>query len=204
MTSLRAFVKKLMQKEQSITVVSGLPRSGTSMMMAALQAGGMDLLTDGFRSADSNNPRGYYEFERAKKLPEGDTAWLYDAVGKAVKIISALLEYLPAGYNYRVIFMQRDMEEILSSQRRMLERNRVEETYAVSDEDLYQSYQSHLDAQRLWLDKQTNFSVFFTDFKQILQQPKTEFTNVAEFLGQRLDVEAMVAIVDPSLYRERK
>jgi hypothetical protein len=174
------------------------------MMMAALAAGGMELLTDGLRSADSNNPKGYYEFERAKKLPSGDIGWLDNAVGKAVKVISALLEFLPAGYNYRVIFMLRDMEEILTSQRRMLERNNVEESRAISDEDLRQSYQSHLETQRLWLSKQANFSVLYIDYNQILQHPKTEFTRVAEFLCQPINVEAMISIVDPSLYRERK
>ena len=108
---------------KTITVVSGLPRSGTSLMMKMLEAGGMPVLTDGIRHADADNPKGYYEFERVKALPKGDTAWVAEAQGKAVKVIAALLEYLPSTYHYKVIFMHRRMGGgILASQRKMLVR----------------------------------------------------------------------------------
>ena len=98
MTSIRSFIKKLLKSEGKITIVSGLPRSGTSMMMSALEAGGLPLLTDGLRQADLNNPKGYFEYEPVKKLPKGQTGWLLSADGKAVKVISALLTYLPEDF----------------------------------------------------------------------------------------------------------
>src|SRR5437899_574640 len=116
----------------TVTIVSGLPRSGTSMMMKMLEAGGMEPLTDHVRTADEDNPKGYYEFERVKDL-EKDQTWLEDAKGRYVKVISMLLKHLPAGYTYKVIFMRRTMEEILASQRKMLVR-RGESPDRVADE----------------------------------------------------------------------
>lgn len=105
-------------EQDLITIVSGLPRSGTSMMMSMLEAGGMDVLTDGIRGADEDNPRGYYEFERVKQI-EHDKGWLSDARGKAVKMVAALLKYLPPEYQYQVVFVRRNMDEVLASQRRI-------------------------------------------------------------------------------------
>jgi len=119
MTSIRSFINRLIDKHLYITIVSGLPRSGTSMMMSALKAGGMKLLVDGKRRADENNPKGYYEYELVKQLPKRAHRWLGSAQGKALKIVSALLVYLPEHYRYRVIFVEREMEEILASQKRM-------------------------------------------------------------------------------------
>ena len=108
------FLKKLFQSttKEPIVIVSGLPRSGTSMMMKMLEAGGIPPLTDEIREADTDNPKGYYEFERVKKLDKGDIAWLPEAEGKSVKVISALLKHLPAEYDYRIIFMRREMTRI--------------------------------------------------------------------------------------------
>ena len=103
-----------------ITIVSGLPRSGTSMMMQMLKQGGIEILTDKIRQNDVNNPRGYYELEKVKELPK-DNTWLPEAEGKGVKIIVQLLQYLLPGFEYRIIFMQRDIKEILRSQKKMLE-----------------------------------------------------------------------------------
>ena len=119
--------RKLPAKEY-VTVVSGLPRSGTSMMMKMLEAGGLPPLTDSLRVADDDNPKGYYEFERVKKMPEGDKSWVEDAQGKSVKVISALLEHLPPEYSYRVLFMQRKVEEILASQTQMLIRSALQKS----------------------------------------------------------------------------
>ena len=105
---------------EPIVVVSGLPRSGTSMMMKMLEAGGIPPVTDELRTADDDNPKGYYEFERVKQMDKGDTAWVADAQGKVVKVISALLKHLPSSHNYQVIFLRRHMSEILASQRKML------------------------------------------------------------------------------------
>ena len=106
--------------KNAITVVSGLPRSGTSMMMRMLEAGGMPVMTDNIRTADDDNPRGYYEVERVKKLKDGDVAWVKEARGKAVKVISYLLEFLPSDQQYFVLFMRRNMQEVLASQQQML------------------------------------------------------------------------------------
>lgn len=204
MTSLRSFIKQIIQKQDYITVVSGLPRSGTSMMMSALEAGGMTILNDRVRSADGNNPKGYFEFERVKKLPEGDTRWLADAQGKAVKVISALLAFLPDEYAYRVIFMERDMEEILASQARMLERTGKDNQHLVSDQELRESYQRHLDDTRTWLAGQNWIETIYVSYNNILCEPTETFQRVARFFGGSVSPEQMVKVVDESLYRERE
>ena len=107
---------------KTVIIVSGLPRSGTSMMMKMLEAGGLKILTDNLREADANNPKGYYEFERVKQMKDGNLAWLPDAVGKVVKIVTGLIIYLPSDYKYKIIFMKRDLNEVLSSQKKMLGR----------------------------------------------------------------------------------
>src|SRR5512134_2763803 len=140
---------------QVITIVSGLPRSGTSMMMKLLEAGGLPPVTDNIRSADEDNPKGYYEFERVKQLTKGDVAWLPDAQGKAVKVIAALLPHLPAGYHYRVIFMQRAMPEVLASQRQMLIR-RGEDPDKIPDDVLAKLFEKHLKQVNDWVGRQPN------------------------------------------------
>src|SRR5262245_44885322 len=128
-----------------IVVVSGLPRSGTSMAMKMLEAGGVPIVTDGIRTADESNPKGDYEFERGKELEKnGDPAWLRDARGKAVKIISFLLTYLPDGYDYQVVFMNRDVDEVLASQNKMLVA-RGETGDPVDDEKMREVYRKHLE-----------------------------------------------------------
>ncbi|MFL7890959.1 MAG: sulfotransferase domain-containing protein [Anaerolineales bacterium] len=190
-------------KVEFITIVSGLPRSGTSMMMKMLEAGGIPPFTDHIRTPDDDNPKGYYEFERVKKLPDGDTAWLRDARGKAVKVISALLEHLPTGYAYRVLFMQRKMDEILASQKKMLVRS-GKPTDQVSDEQMAKMYTKHLAKVSAWLAEQDNFSVVYLDYNQMLVDPQKYASQVSQFLGSTLDPRAMAAIVDPNLYRQRK
>ncbi|MFN2264534.1 MAG: sulfotransferase domain-containing protein [Anaerolineales bacterium] len=190
-------------KVEFITIVSGLPRSGTSMMMKMLEAGGIPPFTDHIRTPDDDNPKGYYEFERVKKLPDGDTAWLRDARGKAVKVISALLEHLPSGYAYRVLFMQRKMDEILASQKKMLVRS-GKPTDQVSDEQMAKMYTKHLAKVSAWLAEQDNFSVVYLDYNQMLVDPQKYASQVSQFLGSTLDPRAMAAIVDPNLYRQRK
>lgn len=203
MTSIRSFIQKLIGKRTFITVVSGLPRSGTSMMMSALKAGGMDVLTDEVRVPDDNNPKGYYEYERVKKLPKGDTEWLHTARGKAVKIISPLLTHLPADYHYRVIFMERDIEEILASQERMLERTGKGEENSIPDEAMRQSYHDHLAEVDSWLADKSWISVIRLSYNDILRQPENHFRKVATFLDDIMDPRAMSRVVDPSLYREK-
>lgn len=204
MTSIRSFIKQIFEKQKSITVVSGLPRSGTSMMMAALEAGGMTLVIDGVRNPDDDNPKGYYEYERVKKLPQGETDWLKSVQSKGIKIISALLTHLPEDYRYQVIFMERDIDEVLASQQRMLERRGKEEENPVAEAVMRQSYQDHLDDIKAWLSEREWIQTIYVSYNEILQNPENEMEKVAAFLDHELDVRRMVQVVDPGLYRQKK
>ena len=186
----------------AITIVSGLPRSGTSMMMQMLQAGGLEILTDNQRSADDDNPKGYYEFERVKKLKDGDTQWVQAAQGKCVKVISALLEHLPKEYTYQIVFMLRSIDEILASQKQMLVR-RQEPTDRVSDEKLAGLFQSHLSSIREWLDRQPNIRVLYINYNDLIQNPKPLVEEISAFLDTPVDTLAMLEIPDRQLYRQR-
>ena len=187
---------------ETIVVVSGLPRSGTSMMMRMLKAGGMSVVTDDIRTADEDNLRGYYEFERVKQL-EQDRAWLPDAKGKVVKIISALLKHLPQEYAYRVIFMRRKMDEILASQKRMLVR-RGEPTDAVGDAKMADLFRGHVKKVEVWLGGQSNIKVLYVSYNDVLEKPTQYAKRINRFLGRGLDVKGMVGVVDSSLYRQRR
>ncbi len=186
---------------QPITIVSGLPRSGTSMMMKMLQAGGMPLLTDQVRRADEDNPKGYYEFERVKQI-EHDQAWLPDAQGKAIKVISALLTRLPATYTYKVVFMRRDMQEILDSQKQMLIR-RGEPADKVSDENMAAAFEKHLKTIQHWLAQQRNIDVLYVSYNTVLKAPLQCASEIGAFLDAGLDASKMAQAVDRALYRQR-
>ena len=191
------------KKPPDITIVSGLPRSGTSMMMKMLEAGGLPPLTDKLRTADDDNPKGYYEFERVKKLDEGDIAWLSEARGKAVKIISALLTYLPPTYTYRVIFMQRAMPEILASQKKMLI-HRHEDADDVSDEEMAALYTEHLRHVDSWIDGRPNVKRININFNKIIKNPGAHLETINKFLDSCLDTGKAEAVIDPSLYRQKE
>lgn len=185
-----------------ITIVSGLPRSGTSMMMHMLEAGGMPILTDNVRQADEDNPKGYYEFERVKQL-EHDKAWLDQARGKAVKVVSPLLRHLPSNYEYRVIFMIRDLDEVLASQREMMIR-RGEICTNESNEEMRALFSRHLAAVQAWLDSQPNFRVLYLDYHFVLTEPQKAAWQTSQFLDAQLDTQNMILAVDPNLYRQRR
>ncbi|MBM4429471.1 MAG: sulfotransferase [Chloroflexi bacterium] len=172
------------------------------MMMQMLRAGGMQILTDQMREADEDNPQGYYEFEPVKQI-EHNHAWLEDAQGKVVKMISALLRHLPATYHYRIIFVRRRMEEVLASQRQMLMR-RGEPTNDVSDEKLSEIFSRHLQQVEAWLDAQPHMEVLYVDYHHVLQDPLSEARTIGQFLGQELDVAAMATVVDRNLHRQRR
>lgn len=186
-----------------IVVVSGLPRSGTSMMMKMLEAGGIPPLTDKLRTADKDNPKGYYEFERVKQLDKGDTAWLPQAEGKVVKVISALLKHLPSDYRYQVIFQRRHMSEILASQRKMLV-HRGEDPDKMDDAQMAALFERHVQQLEGWLRQQPNIEVLYTHYSDVMADPLTEIDRIRRFLGRDLDVRAMVEVVDPELYRNRR
>lgn len=186
-----------------VVVVSGLPRSGTSMMMKMLEAGGQEILTDNLREADANNPKGYYEFERVKDMKDGDLAWLPDATGKVVKIVTGLITFLPADCSYKVIFMQRDLTEILSSQKKMLGRLGKGDDN-IPDDQMAKIYQEHLKQVRAWLFKQPNMEVLYVNYNAMVADPLEALHKVNALLGGDMDVSAMAAVVDRELYRERK
>src|SRR5262249_9664511 len=182
-----------------IIIVSGLPRSGTSLMMQLLDAGGVQGLTDNLRSADTDNPRGYYEFEKVKQVKR-DASWLPGIRGKAVKMVSQLLLDLPPTERYRVVFMERDFTEMLDSQERMLRRLGPE---AIPRETIISAYTAHLERVHQWLQRQPHIAVLRVRYKALVERPEPEVVRVNEFLGGRLDVSRAVAAVDPSLYRNR-
>lgn len=186
-----------------ITVVSGLPRSGTSMMMSMLQAGGMELLTDNIRTPNEDNPKGYYEIEKVKRLKDGEDNWLSEAEGKAIKVISALLEFLPDQYNYRVIFMRRDIEEILASQKKMLIR-RNEPVNGIDDEKMGEVFTKHLSQVSKWLADKQNFKVVYLNYKDLLSNVKPNLVKLRQELDIPLDLEPMLRIPDQGLYRQRR
>lgn len=171
------------------------------MMMKVLEAGGLPVLTDNLRTADEDNPRGYYEFERVKQIEE-DREWLPGARGKAVKMISALLKHLPSDYEYRVIFMQRDMNEILASQRQMLVR-RGEDTERIDDEEMARLFARHLSQMESWLASQPAMDVLYVHYGDVLADPAAHAARVNAFLGGRLDEIKMARVVDPELYRQK-
>lgn len=189
-------------EQKAVIVVSGLPRSGTSMMMQILEAGGVEVLTDGIRKSDDDNPKGYYELEAVKRLQE-DQAGLDGAEGKAVKVISELLKHLPPKFHYRVIFMLRNMGEILASQTQMLIR-KGKPIGNTSDEKLSELFQRHLEQVKVWMEQQPNTEVLYVNYNEMLKDPRKGVEKISRFLGTTLDLERMAVTVDEALHRQRR
>jgi hypothetical protein len=198
---LGIFKRFIRQEPAVITIVSGLPRSGTSMMMKVLEAAGMEIFTDNLRTADEDNPKGYYELEDVKALKDGDYSWIKDAPGKVVKVISSLLEYLPSDYKYRIVFMSREIAEILASQKQMLIRRG--ENSDGDDKQMAEMFQEHLKRVRVWLANQPNMDVLYVDYNTLMGDPDPEIKAVAEFLGLSEKLDAMLAVPDKKLYRQK-
>jgi Sulfotransferase domain len=188
--------------EGSVIVVSGLPRSGTSMMMRMLEAGGVPVLVDNLRQADEDNPNGYYEFEPVKGVRD-DHSWLEDAGGKAVKMVYRLLYDLPADRTYKVIFMTRSLQEVIASQNTMLERG-GKSSNDLSGEQLAEIYRKQLADARAWLDGRPNFKVLYVDYGDVLHDTPRVVEGLRAFLGGDLNTAAMVEVPTPALYRQRR
>ncbi len=207
MTSFLAGLYRRLRFGKPIVVVSGLPRSGTSMTMKMLEAGGVPILTDGKRTADDSNPKGYFEFEPVMRLQEDpDKRWLVEARGKAVKIISFLLASLPETHNYKVIFMHRDLHEVMASQSKMLEK-RGESRGADADADddaLLASYQKDVEKTKRLLARRSCFDVLDVDYKEVLDNASGAAARIGTFVGGGLDISGMAAVVDQQLYRNRR
>lgn len=189
------------EKTKTIIVVSGLPRSGTSMMMKMLAEGGLPILTDSIRGMDEDNPNGYFEFELVKQLADGNAKWLADANGRAVKIISQLLEYLPSEHKYKVIFMERDIKEILISQRKMLERRR--EGHQINDAEMEKQFEDHLGNVKFWLARQPNMEALYINYNHLISIPSNSMVAIQDFIGTPLDIKKMNAVPTRDLYRSR-
>jgi hypothetical protein len=170
--------------------------------MKMLDAAGLAMVVDGIREADEDNPKGYFELERVKDLAqETDWSWLDRARGKAVKIISYLLKELPDDHNYKVLFMRRDLREVLASQAKMLERRG--ETNETDDERMIELYENDLWKANYLLKNNARFDTLYVAYRDVLDDPRSQAARISEFLGSGLDVDEMAAAVDPTLYRNR-
>ncbi|MDQ6630746.1 MAG: sulfotransferase [Verrucomicrobiota bacterium] len=185
-----------------ITIVSGLPRSGTSLLMQMLLAGGWPVLTDQVRAADEDNPKGYLEFEAVKQT-KTSRDWLAHAQGKAVKMVHLLLLQLPTtGYTYRVLLMKRKIAEVTASQRAMLQRQNKRGAN-LTDQQLGQLFLSQLAQVENWLIEQPEFSVLPVNYNELVANPAPLVEKINQFLGGNLNAEAMIQTVDAKLYRQR-
>ena len=184
-----------------IAVVSGLPRAGTSLLMQMIAAGGIPALTDQIRQADDDNPRGYWEFEAVKRTAQ-DPSWLADAAGKVVKMVFRLLYDLPSDRQYRVVFTERKLDEVLASQRAMLQRQ-GKQGASLSDAQLSRVFATQVEQCLAWLARQSNFALLKVNYNELVREPRFYAEQLDKFLGPGLDVSAMVAAVDPALYRQR-
>ena len=183
-----------------VYVVSGLPRSGTSMMMRMLAEGGAPILADGQRVADSDNPRGYFELEAVKGTAR-DTSWTRDAPGNVVKVISSLLPHLPQGLDYRVVFMRRSLDNVVRSQRVMLDRlaANVDQT----EEAARRALAEHLVEIESWFETARHMRVLGVSYERVLAEPAPQIERIVRFLELDLDRAAMLRAVEPALQRQR-
>lgn len=172
------------------------------MMMKVLEAGGMQVVTDNVRAADEDNPKGYYEFEKVKEIKE-DASWVRDMAGKVFKMVSMLLYHLPPEESYRIVFMRRDMGEVLASQARMLQRLGKPGGGGGDDATMAELYKKHLSEITPWLERQSNMDVIYMDYNKILTSPAPELHSLNSFFSGSLNSEAMLEAIDPSLYRQR-
>jgi argonaute-like protein implicated in RNA metabolism and viral defense len=195
-------LRRRLMRGAPVVVVSGLPRSGTSMAMKMLEAGGLEPVTDAVREADEDNPKGYFEDERVKDLGQmEDRSWLRSARGKVIKVVSSLLQYLPDDNCYKVVFIQRNLHEVLASQAKMLERRG--ERAETSDEELLEMYRTHLEKVEFQLRFRPWFEALFLEHRSVLSDPAGAARQINAFLGGQLDERRMAEAVDPNLYRNR-
>ena len=192
---------------EPVIVVSGLPRSGTSLVMSMLEAGGVPVLVDAHRAPDESNPRGYFELE-AVKATASDDAWVDAAPGHAVKVIHALLPALPARHRYAVLVIERDLGEVVTSQRAMLARSGGAAGEESDDGRVIDALRRQLDDARHWLAAQPNVRWTPIAHRRLIRDPRTAAEEIARFLERdldlALDVDAMAACVDATLHRSRR
>lgn len=201
MNKLFSMSNKKTSAKQPVIIVSGLPRSGTSMMMKMLAEGGVPIITDELRRPDPDNPNGYFEYETVRQLSSGDVEWLAKAGGKAVKVISALLEHLPPNYSYKIIFLERDLQEVMVSQRKMLD-HRNEQPKG-DDIEIEAQMRKHLSVMKPWLVRQPNMEVLYINYNALLKDPEPFCDKIINFLQLPLNKTRMLAVPNKQLYRNR-
>ena len=185
-------------RKDQIVIVSGLPRSGTSLMMQMLHKGGLNALTDSNRKADISNPKGYFEYDPVMALHK-DNSWLHDAQNKSVKIVAPLLKFLDPKYRYKIIFMNRDLNEIVKSQQKMIGRDT--ETLPIK---LLETYKKHLNQVETWKSKEPGVELIYVSYKEALENTTSVVDKVKKFIGlDEMEEEAMLACVDKNLYRNK-
>lgn len=175
------------------------------MMMKMLEAAGLAAVTDGIRSADDDNPKGYYELEAVKRTKD-DPSWVPQARGKVVKVISQLLQDLPSTERFKVIFMRRDLDEVLASQKKMLV-NREEEDDADTS-SMKSTFAVHVEEVEAWMRSSEYVDVLFVSYNRMQSDSAKQIERIVKFLAgdvaKELNIESMAAVVDPALYRQRK
>ena len=190
-----------MANRDYLTIVSGLPRSGTSLMMQMIHVGGIPALTDEIRKPDEDNPRGYYEFEPVKRTKQ-DPAWVAGGVGKVVKMVHLLLRDLPAGSRYRVIFARRDLDEVVQSQNIMLERH-GKSSGGLPLERMKQMFLAQIsEVQNFMNSRPADFRFIEVNYNELLAAPKPHVSRISAFLDG-LNEAAMLSAIDAKLYRNR-
>jgi len=190
-------ITETLKRKNTVVVVSGLPRSGTSMMMQILEAGGLEILADFKREADQDNPKGYYELEAVKKL-DRDNSCLQNAAGRAVKVISHFLKHLPENNNYKIIFMDRSMKEIIRSQQKMLGENKEAYPKVIAE-----AFRKEVKKIKKWIDKKENIDIISIHYSDVVKHPKKEIKKIKKFLDIDLNLDKMTSVVDPELYRNK-
>ena len=196
--------KKPIDRGEPIVVVSGLPRSGTSMAMKMLDAAGYEMVQDDKRQADDDNPKGYYEDERVLRLNVTlDRSWLFDCRGKGLKVVSHQLKYLPGTHLYKILFMRRSLDEIVASQNKMLVNRDETEKNTIDDDNTKAHYQKHLDEVYAMIEAKEHFEMVEVQHRGMIDDPQSEASKINAFLGGKLDLDAMTAVVDKKLYRNR-
>lgn len=186
---------------EEIIIVSGLPRSGTSMMMQLLEAGGMQIFTDNLRAADDNNKKGYYEHE-AVKIIHKDISWMKNAVGKTIKIVSHLLPNLPLRYKYKIIYMERDLNEVITSQNKMLQ-NLGKLPQNATHFNIETSFKQNDEKIKNWMSEKRNIDVIFMDYNKIVENAEEYIGRLNNFFSGKLNTQNMMNVIDKNLYRSK-
>lgn len=186
----------------TIYIVSGLPRSGTSMVMQMLEKGGLTIFTDKERKADENNPKGYYEHEAVKRLTRNHK-FLEAAKGKVVKVVANLLPHLPPKFNYKVVFIERPLNEVLASQRKMLNRMGKKTKDDLYPTGLMASFERQMKKAKQWADRQPNVEVLYLQHAEVINNPFMTAMQIHDFFDNQLLPELMAQVPDHKLYREK-